>query len=153
MYPMVRASLTGSIIGNVLLVLGLAVLAGGLVHKRQTFNRTAAGLGSTLLALACIGLLVPTVFYYLFRTGPAAAPDEAGLQTVQNLSEEIAIILAVIYGLSLLFSLHTHQQLVAGEDKGGGGHGPAWSRRTALIVLLAATAGVALMSEFLVGAV
>jgi Ca2+:H+ antiporter len=152
MYPMVRASLTGSIIGNVLLVLGAAVLVGGLFHKRQVFNRTAAGLGSTLMALASIGLLVPTLYYYAFRAG--AALNEGEQHTLQNLSEEIAVILAVTYGLSLFFTLHTHQHLVADADEGAGQkHAPAWGRRTALIVLLAATAGVAAMSEVLVGVV
>ena len=154
MYPMIRASLTGSIIGNVLLVLGAAILAGGLFHKRQVFNRTAAGLGTTLLALASIGLLVPTLYYYIFRAG--TAPNEGERQTVESLSLEIAAVLAVVYGLSLLFSLHTHRRVCAPDDEGaagaGQGHGPDWRRRTALIVLVAATAGVAVMSEFLVGA-
>jgi Ca2+:H+ antiporter len=154
MHPMIRASLTGSVIGNVLLVLGAAILVGGFFHKRQVFNRTAAGLGTTLLALASIGLLVPTLYYYVFHAG--AAPNEAERQTVESLSVEIAAVLAVVYGLSLLFSLHTHQHLFARADEGAGGaskgHSPHWGRRTALLVLAAATAGVAVMSELLVGA-
>jgi Ca2+:H+ antiporter len=145
---MIRASLTGSIIGNVLLVLGAAVLAGGLFHKRQVFNRTAAGLGSTLLALASIGLLVPTLYYYVFRAG--AALNEQEQRNIENLSLEIAVILAVVYGLYLFFTLHTHKQLFT--DSGAPAHGHPWGRRTALVVLLVATAGVALMSEFLVDA-
>ena len=151
MHPMIKASLTGSIIGNVLLVLGAAIFAGGLFHKRQTFNRTAAGLGTTLLALATLGLLVPTLYYYVFRAG--AHLNEGELENIESLSLEIAGILAVAYGLSLLFSLHTHQQICAVSDKGAAAkHGPDWGRRTALVVLVAATAGVAAMSEFLVGA-
>src|SRR5581483_4522701 len=92
MHPMIRASLTGSVIGNVLLVLGAAILAGGLFHKRQVFNRAGAGLGTTLLALASIGLLVPTLYYYVFHAG--AAPNEAERQTVESLSVEIAAVLA-----------------------------------------------------------
>jgi Ca2+:H+ antiporter len=155
MHGIIKASLTGSIIGNVLLVLGASVLVGGLFHKRQVFNRTAAGLGATLLALAAIGLLVPTLFYHVFRAG--ASLSEGERDTLVNLSEEIAVILAAAYGLSLLFSLSTHQHLLAGAGAGAAGAGkettPGWSRRTALGVLLAATAGVAVMSEFLVGAV
>ncbi len=155
MQPMIKASLTGSIIGNVLLVLGAAVLAGGLFHKRQVFNRTAAGLGTTLLALASIGLLVPTLYYYVFRAG--AAPNEGELQTIESISLEIAAVLAVAYGLSLVFSLHTHQHLFAACDEGAGGaakgHSADWGRGAALAVLAAATAGVAVMSEFLVSAV
>ena len=69
MYPLVKATVTGSIIGNALLVLGMAILFGGLSHSRQVFNRTAASMGATLLALASVGLIMPTVYYYLFRAG------------------------------------------------------------------------------------
>lgn len=74
MYPLVKASITGSIIGNILLVLGLSILAGGLKYPRQVFNRTAAGMGATLLALASIGLVMPTLYYYLFHSGAAPRP-------------------------------------------------------------------------------
>src|SRR5207248_3046552 len=63
MYRRVKASITGSIIGNILLVLGASIVAGGLYHQRQTFYRTAAGMGATLLALASIGLIIPTVHF------------------------------------------------------------------------------------------
>jgi Ca2+:H+ antiporter len=155
MYPLVKASLTGSIIGNVLLVLGLSILVGGLYHKRQVFNRTAASMGATLLALACVGLLMPTLYYYVFRA--SARPTEEELRDIESLSEEIAVILAVLYVLSLVFSLKTHQHLFAGPEKEPptpGEHSrPEWGRRTSVLVLLGATAGVALMSEFLVGSV
>lgn len=168
MYPLIKASLTGSIIGNVLLVLGLSVVAGGMKHKRQTFNRTAAGLGATLMALACVGLILPTIYHWLLERAPVAD----GAIRLEHLSEEIAGILALTYVLSLVFSLRTHQHLFAGEGEEKGdpadttpiqGHTSAdkqtlphemhWSRRTSIIVLLAATAGIALMSEMLVGSV
>jgi Ca2+:H+ antiporter len=150
-HDLVKASLTGSIIGNLLLVLGLAILAGGLFHRRQTFNRTAAGLGATLLALACIGLLIPTLFHHLARSRPAPAEASAVLA---NLSEEIAVVLAGVYLLSLLFTLHTHRHLFAGpECAEPARHDSRWSTGGSFIVLLVATAGVALVSEFLVGAV
>src|SRR5205823_3083474 len=149
MYPLVKASITGSIIGNILLVLGLAAFVGGLRRPRQTFSRTHAAVGTTLLALACVGLVVPTLYFHLF-------PGQA--RTIENLSEEIAVVLAVVYVLSLVFTLKTHSHLTEGE-----GVGPptktneperrAWSIRAAVVVLLAATAGVAVMSEWLVGAV
>ncbi len=146
-YPLVKASLTGSIIGNILLVLGLSVLAGGFFYKKQTFNRTAAGMGTTLLALAAVGLLVPTLFHHV------AQPRGPGV--LESLSEEIAMVLAAVYLLSLLFTLKTHKHLFADEGAPGPGphEGPEWGRAVALVVLLAATAGVALMSEFLVGSV
>jgi len=155
MYPLVKASITGSIIGNVLLVLGLAILVGGLKHQRQVFNRTAAGMGATLLALASIGLIIPTLYYYLFRTGTGLTADEA--HHIESLSEEIAAILAAIYLLSLVFSLKTHRHLFAGPEEElptAEVHGqPEWSRRTSIVVLLSATACVAWMSELLVGSV
>jgi Ca2+:H+ antiporter len=156
MYPLVKASITGSIIGNLLLVLGLAALVGGLRRPRQTFNRTHAGVGVTLLALACAGLIVPTLYFHLFRA--RGGPNEAETATIANLSEEIALILAVVYGLSLVFMLRTHAHLVEGDAAGPptkttDPERRAWSIRAAAIVLLTATAGVAVMSEWLVGAV
>ncbi|OAI47621.1 cation transporter [Planctomycetaceae bacterium SCGC AG-212-F19] len=154
MYALVKASLTGSIVGNILLVLGVAILAGGLRYRRQTFNRTAASMGTTLLALAVIGLLVPSIFYYILLGG---RPTPAQQEGVDWLSEEIAAILAGVYLLSLVFALKTHRHLFAGpleeaqveEEEPQ----PEWSRKTSLLVLALATAGVALMSEFLVGSV
>ena len=149
MYGIVKASLTGSIIGNILLVLGLAILAGGLRHKRQKFNQAAASMGTTLLALAVIGLIVPSVFHYLFQP-PSGNPDETALR-VETLSEEIAVILAIIYALSLVFTLRTHSHWFAGpeedpaESKPGARMGPPHAAR--LAVLLLATAAVAVMSE------
>jgi Ca2+:H+ antiporter len=155
MYPLVKASITGSIIGNILLVLGLAILLGGLKHARQTFNRTAAGMGATLLALAAIGLIMPTLYYYLFRSGAQLAPQE--LHNIESLSEEIAVVLAVIYLLSLVFSLRTHRHLFSGDEHQlqttGEHRQPEWGRSMSLGVLLAATVGVAWMSELLVGSV
>jgi Ca2+:H+ antiporter len=153
MYSIVKASLTGSIIGNILLVLGASILAGGLFHKRQEFNRTAASMGTTLLALAVVGLIVPSVFYYLLQQS-AERDSESILHVEESLSEEIAVILAVVYVISLVFSLVTHAHLFAGpEAEEEAAHEPEWSRRTSLIVLAVATAGVAVMSEFLVGSV
>jgi Ca2+:H+ antiporter len=154
MYPLVKATITGSIIGNVLLVLGASMLCGGLRFQRQEFNRTAASMGATLMALATIGLLMPTIYYYLFRGGAEISPAE--VQNVENLSEEIAVILAVIYGLSLVFSLWTHQHLFGSEHElptTGEHHQPEWNRATSLVILTVATAGVAGMAELLVGAV
>lgn len=148
---LVKASITGSIIGNILLVLGLSIVAGGCFHPRQVFNRTAASLGATLLALASIGLIIPTIYYHLARD--AREPQAA--DTLNYLSEEIAAVLAVMYLLSLLFTLLTHRHLFAGPETEKQLHSepPQWSRRTSIIVLLVATAGVALMSELLVGSV
>src|SRR4051794_30257235 len=157
MYPLVKASITGSIIGNLLLVFGLAAVVGGLRRPRQTFDRTHAGVGTTLLAIACVGLVVPTLYFHLFQ-GPAGLnPGDA--RTLESLSEEIAVVLAVAYGLGLLFTLRTHAQPNSDEEEvgpptttGEPGRRP-WSTPVALTVLLVATAFVALASEWLVGAV
>jgi len=153
LFDLTKASLTGSIIGNVLLVLGLSITAGGVLHKRQVFNRTAASMGATLLTLASIGLLLPTVYYSLAHF---SAPADRVVK-VEVLSEEIAVILALTYALSLWFSLRTHSHLFAGPEEEGSRpadeHTPEWNRRTSLIVLLTATVAVAVMSEFLVGSV
>lgn len=155
MYPLVKATITGSIIGNVLLVLGMSILLGGLFHQKQVFNRTAAGMGATLLALASVGLLMPTLYYSLLHAGTSLSPAE--LRNVENLSEEIAVILAVIYLLSLVFSLWTHQHLVGGSEpessESGQPHQPEWSRTASLTMLAVATVGVAGMAHLLVGTV
>ena len=110
LYSVVKASLTGSIIGNILLVLGAAVLAGGLKHKHQRFNITGARAQATLLTLAAIALVMPAAFHAL------AGPD-AGIRE-DRLSLAISLVLLAAYGLHLVFSLGTHKQLFAGE----GGH-------------------------------
>jgi Ca2+:H+ antiporter len=154
MYPLVKASLTGSIIGNVLLVMGAAIVAGGLYHRKQCFNRTAASMGATLLALASVALIMPAILYHVGRARPGAA--EEGQRRLESLSEEIALVLAVIYLLYLLFTLVTHRDLFSGEEADSPAatrHPPEWNWGTALALLLAATAGVSWMSHVLVGTV
>src|SRR5687768_3497664 len=89
LYDLVKASITGSIIGNILLVFGLSTLVGGLRFPTQKFNPTAASLGTTLLVLSVVGLLVPAVFHELVGNTAAAAE--------RNLSLEISIVLMVTY--------------------------------------------------------
>jgi Ca2+:H+ antiporter len=146
LYPVVKASLTGSIIGNILLVLGAAVLAGGIKHKEQKFNSTGAQAQATLLLLAAIGLIMPAAFHYL--AGPAATLRE------NSISFEISIILLLVYSAHLLFSLHTHKQLFAGEElsTAGTSHHP-WTLKKSLLTLAGATVLIAVVSEILVGSV
>ncbi len=159
MYPLVKASITGSIIGNVLLVLGLAITLGGFRHTYQHFNRTAASMGATLLALATVGLIMPTLYYYVFATARPLDPDQ--MATVEFLSEEIAGILAVVYVLSLAFMFVTHRKLFdvahepAGQTKAEEKleEEPHWGRGMALTVLIASTVGVAVVAEMLVASV
>jgi len=153
MIEVVKSSITGSILGNVLLVLGASFLAGGLKFSRQKFNSTAAGMSATLLALAAIGLVVPAMFHVHLELFHAKANE-------QTLSLEIAVVLFAVYVLMLIFSLVTHKHLYAGEHDEGPGDAdgfatvePHWSSKTALSVLVGATVFVALMSEFLVGSI
>jgi Ca2+:H+ antiporter len=144
----VKASITGSIIGNVLLVFGVAALGGGSRYKVQRFNRSGARASTTSLSLASIALLIPTVFHVT-----------ADLQRAREvpvlegwLSLAIAIVLFLTYACLLLFSLGTHRDLyqAQNEEPESGHH---WSKGRALLVLIVATAAVAVMSEFLVGTI
>jgi len=147
----VKASLTGSIIGNVLLVLGLSILVGGLRFPPiQRFNRTAASMGATMLLLASVGLVLPAIFHEV--VGEEAARLERGL------SLDIAIVLIATYALGLVFSFRTHPHLYlgAGASKSHGEavervpHGGGPTRALGLLLLSAAAVGV--MSEMMVGA-
>ncbi len=145
---LVKASITGSILGNLLLIMGLSFLAGGIGRPVVRFNRTATGMSAGMLALAVAGLVFPALFLATHPT--AAAP------VVLHFSEAVAVVLAVTYGFSLLFSLRTHRSLFSGTSGEGGGHGPTgilWSLRFSLVVLALATVGVAVESELLVHSV
>jgi len=148
----VKASLTGSIIGNILLVMGASLLAGGLKHEVQRFNRTAAGVGATMMVLAAVGMLVPAIFHAL----PEVAAADPLLE--HELSVGVSIVLLLTYAAHLVFSLRTHKGLFNpdpgdGEPAEAADHGPPWSPTKAVSVLVGATLFVAWMSEILVGAV
>lgn len=137
---LVKASLTGSIIGNTLLVFGLAALVGGFRHPVQRFNRTAAGLSTTMLLLSVVALVVPAVFHALSRRN--------GQGPELQMDTEIAVVLLLTYCASLVFTLKTHRQR---EEH----HGPPpqLSVARSIALLVGATAGVTWMSELLVDAV
>src|SRR5262249_13991369 len=146
--PVVKASITGSVIGNLLLVMGASFLAGGIRYPVQRFNRVAAGAGATLMVLAATGLGIPAIVHRIAGGGQESAEH--------GLSLAVSVILMVAYALNLLFSLKTHKDLYNPDDADldAASHGPAlWRRRKSIIVLLLATALVAWMSEVLVGAV
>jgi Ca2+:H+ antiporter len=147
LHDLVKASITGSIIGNVLLVFGLSAMLGGFRFARQQFNATAASLGTTLLVLSTVGLLVPAIFHMIVRGSPAVARE-------QSMSLEISIVLFITYILSLVFTLKTHRHLYSGGHGGEheAGAGAAPSIRGAVGLLVVATIGVAVMAELLVGA-
>jgi len=136
----VKASITGSIIGNVLVVLGLAFLVGGWTREEQTFNRASASLHSASLVIAVVGLMMPALFSF--------TPEASGFRT-EAVSVGVSIILIAVYVSGLLFSFKTHKALFRGA---GHSEEPKWSLGRALGVLAGATVFVGLMSEFLVGA-
>ena len=143
----VKASLTGSIIGNLLLVLGASLLAGGLKYPVQRFNKTAAAAGSTLLVLATVGMIIPALFHHLVGAGAI------GLE--HKLSVSVCVVLVLAYAMSLVFSLVTHKGLMngVGNEAAAEIHDKVWGFRHSTIALLVATLLVAWMSEILVGAV
>jgi len=145
LHDVVKASLTGSIIGNILLVLGVAMFAGGMKYERQKFNQTASGMGASLLLLAAVGLIIPALFHF-------TAADR-GVAIERELSLTISFVLFAIYVASLLFTLKTHRHLFAGEVHNASDLGEQpWTRGASITVLTVVTCLVALMSEMLVGA-
>ena len=141
LFSVVKASLTGGIIGNMLLVVGCSMFFGGLRREKQTFNSKVQGVNSTMLMLAAVGLVLPALVYsYLPNTS-----------NVETLSLGISAILIITYVCSLVFSLRTHKKLYdCAEDPEE--CKPIWSRNKAIIVLLLCTAIIAIESELLVGA-
>lgn len=141
---LVKASITGSIIGNVLLIMGLSVLLGGLKNGVQRFERTQAGVNATQLLLSVAALMIPSLFFFAHTetTGP-----------VENLSLGTAIVMLAIYALGLLFAFRfTSAESALGLAVEAEAHS-TWSTRTAVLVLLGATMLIAVLSEVLVGAV
>ena len=143
LYEVVKASITGSIIGNVLFVLGLAIYLGGLGREKQTFNRTAAGVSASQLTLATAGLFIPAAFAL---TTPA---NELTDFLKEEVSIGVSILLLGSYIAGLVFSLKTHKHLYT-EKEEMEMHGQVWSVRHSVIVLVLATVFVAFMAEFLV---
>lgn len=137
----VKASITGSIIGNALLVLGFSIFVGGLKYPKQKFNATAASIGTTLLVLSAIALLIPATFHFVASSHAKE----------RELSMEISVILFLAYIGSLIFSLKTHSELYAAGSEEH--HPAALSKKKSMILLTLSTIGVALMSELLVGSI
>jgi Ca2+:H+ antiporter len=133
----VKASIIGSIIGNVLLVLGASLLIGGLKNGAQTFSATIAGINASMLAIVAAALSLPTIFA---ATNPGQGPA--------TLSVAVAVVMFALYVLYLLYYLRSPEGGVAT----GEGHAP-FGRVASLVVLLASTAAVAFTSEAFVGAI
>jgi Ca2+:H+ antiporter len=145
---MVRASLAGAILANLLMALGVAFLLGGLRFKEQRFNPVATRAYSTMMFVAAISMTVPSAFNRAFST------DAGPIREEKMLNIGIAFLLLVAYGLYLLFSLKTHPHAFASVESEHGGHDldEHWSVARAIITLVLASLGAAWMSEILVGA-
>lgn len=157
---LVKASITGSILGNVLLVLGMSMLLGGFRNGIQRFNRRQAGNNAILLVLAVVALIIPSVF--------SGSIGPAGSLEVEALSLGVAIIMIIVYVLGVVYSLRiqsgplTARPSVEVSQKTDhaavtqvqvAGWHPAWSLRKALFILGISTAGVVYLSELLIGSV
>lgn len=147
---LVKASITGAIIGNILLILGLSVIAGGFRYKEQSFSRENIGTQSSMLFLAIIGLAVPTIL-----ASTILSPSENQGQ-VQLLSDALAIILLIVYILGIVFTFVTHKRLFTPPETAEdiqGSHGTHWSKKKSFLLLAASMAGVIVVSEILVASV
>ncbi len=144
----VKASISGSIISNILLVLGLSMLVGGWGREKQTFNRTSAGASAAMLFLAVVALVLPAVFD-LTVTGSLR---ENNSPTIRAFSLLVAVVLMLTYLASLLFSLKTHRALFV-VNLPDETHTPRLSVRQALLIMGLATAVTAVEAELLVGAI
>lgn len=137
---LVKASITGSILGNLLLILGLSLFVGGLRRETLTFNRTAASMSAGMLVLAVVGVVFPALFHHLHPVGSEG--------TELQMAMAVGMILLATYAASLLFTLKTHRRLFGGEPH------PAeevpWPVRRAIAVLAGATVAVAFESKLLV---
>jgi Ca2+:H+ antiporter len=144
---LVIASITGSVLGNILLVLGMSMVVGGVRNGVQSFNRQQASNNAILLVLAIIALVIPSIFSVYI--GPEDSIE------VEALSLGVAGVMIVLYVLGLWYSFRMHSGPLTGPPLPSPQtetH-PVWSVRTALFVLLGSTVGVAYLSELLVGSV
>lgn len=146
LYELVRASITGSILGNLLLIMGLSMLFGGIKNGIQKFDRRTAAMNGTLVLLSVIALLVPSMFDVAVQENLAAE---------LNLSEGVALVMIILYVISVAYSFMqgntgSHAPSEHGEEEH---HEAKWSIRFAVGILAAATIGIVFMSEALVGAV
>ena len=151
----VKASLVGSILGNILLVMGAAMFIGGRKRERQYFDRTAANTQSLMLLLAAVALVMPAI-YELVIGGSLPNPTDESQRfpdDLEQMSAAVAIVLLLTYVAGLIFSLRTHRDLfnpTHGADDHGG---EPWSVRRAVLSLAGAGVAVGVMSEILVGSI
>lgn len=144
LFDVVKASIAGSVIGNILLVLGASMLFGGLRHKSQRFNKKVVEVSASMLLFAIIGLCIPAIFTHTISS-------ELLTTKYENLSIAVAGIMLLIYILSLVFSFYTHKDIYSVDHSDESR--AKWSLKKSVLVLILATVFIALESEFLVSAV
>jgi Ca2+:H+ antiporter len=151
----VKASLVGSILGNILLVMGAAMLIGGRNRERQTFDRTAASATSLMLLLAAVALVMPAIFQLVSGGGLPNPRDESVRfsSDLEHLSVAVSIVLLITYGFGLLFSLRTHKSLFNPSHDAEEHGGEPWTVKRAVTMLAIAGVAVGVMSEILVGSI
>jgi Ca2+:H+ antiporter len=151
----VKASIVGSIIGNILLVMGAAMVVGGLPRDKQTFSRTAANAQSAMLMLALAALIFPAIFQLIHGGGlPGVGEDRVDFGSdLEKLSLGVAIVLLISYVLGLLFSLKTHRAVFNPYDASAEEETHHWPVRRAATYLAVSAVAVGVMSEILVGSI
>ena len=152
---LVKASITGSILGNIMLIFGLSIIAGGLRHKEQIFNRENAGLQSSLIFLAIIGLAIPTILSATLLK----STDIENQVKIQILSDFVAILLLCVYVAGIIFTFFTHKHLFVTasdsevEQTTMEQNHRHWSKSKSFVMLAISMVGVVVVSEILVGSV
>jgi Ca2+:H+ antiporter len=139
----VKASITGSILVNLLLSLGVSMIAGGMRHKTLSFNPLGARTQSTMLALAAIALIFPAAYHFLVGSNFAARESD--------LSLEFSIVLLITYALSLLFTLYTHRDLLAVHGTEEAETHEVWTTWASVAALAVSAVLIAWIGEILVG--
>jgi Ca2+:H+ antiporter len=156
LHEVVKASMIGSILGNILLVMGAAALVGGLKRDRQRFDRTAATAQSAMLLLAAVALVMPAIFELVEGRGlPSPGAERVDYDgTVEALSVTVAVVLVASYAAGLWFSLRTHRALFNPvHEEADADAGEPWTVRRSVVALALAGVAVGVMSEVLVGSI
>ncbi len=155
LHEVVKASIVGSVVGNVLLVLGAAMLVGGLPREKQTFSRTAANAQAAMLMLALAALVLPALFQIVNGGGlPAVAEQRVDFGSdLEKISFGVALVLLASYAAGLVFSLRTHRDVFNPYGDHAVDEAETWSTRRAAAALAAAAVAVGVTSEILVGSI
>ncbi len=151
---LVKASITGAILGNIMLIFGLSMIAGGLRHKEQLFNKENAGLQSSLIFLALIGLAIPTILSSTMIGGNGIENQSK----IQILSDSVAILLLFVYIVGIIFTFFTHKHLFViphnnSSDQDKDHDHSHWSKKKSFLMLGVSMIGVIVVSEILVSSV